>query len=213
MTENEKYLYDHFLISIKSGFDSLEDIIDDTLEAIEDEGWESEIPEEWVKETVTREYNKNMEESKKWQHPTDTEKLHTVFDNLCKKKIVALHNAGYTLSEAVYDCQEVWADLTDIGIKPIGYCYYHGQDLERVIESGSLNIGFDGEKPKNDKEAIAIANIIVAELKSAGFNVNWNGSASKRIEVTGFNWQNTFTSDEDFEEKWGYERVSELMEE
>ena len=43
MTENEKYIYDHFLISIKSGFESLEDIIDDALEAIEEEGWQREI--------------------------------------------------------------------------------------------------------------------------------------------------------------------------
>ena len=46
MTENEKYLYDHFLISIKSGFESLEDIITEAIEAVEDEGWESEISEE-----------------------------------------------------------------------------------------------------------------------------------------------------------------------
>lgn len=43
MTENVKYIYDHFLISIKSGFESLEDIIDDALEAIEEEGWQREI--------------------------------------------------------------------------------------------------------------------------------------------------------------------------
>ncbi|MBK5722763.1 hypothetical protein JGH11_17980 [Dysgonomonas sp. Marseille-P4677] len=213
MTENEKYLYDHFLISIKSGFESLEDIINDALEAVEDEGWQSEITEEWVKEILEREYAKNESESKTWQHPTDTEKLLTVFDTLRKEKIVALHNAGYTESDAIYDVQDVWKDLEDQGIKPIGYCYYHGQDLERVIESGTLCIGFYGEKEKNDKEAILIGNKIVAAFSDAGFTVEWNGTASRRIEIHNFNWQNTFTSDEDAEEKWGYDRVIDLMEE
>lgn len=169
MTENEKYLYDHFLISIKSGFESLEDIIDNTLESVEDEGWESEISEEWVRETISREYAKNEMASKNWQHPTDTDRLHKVFNSLCKQKIIALHNAGYEISDAIYDASEVWKDIEDEGGKPIGYCYYHGQDLERVIETGVLNIGFYGEKDKNDKEAIIIGNKIAAALKDAGF--------------------------------------------
>lgn len=213
MTENEKYLYDHFLISIKSGFEALEDIINDALEAVEDEGWESEISEEWIRKTFEREYKKNEDESKTWQHPTDTEKLRVVFDTLCKEKIVALHNAGYTQSDAIYDVQDVWKDLEDEGIKPIGYCYYHGQDLERVIETGTLCIGFYGEKEKNDKEAILVGNKVATALKEAGFTIDWNGSASKRIEIQDFKWQNIFTSDDDVDEKWGYDRVLQLMEE
>lgn len=213
MTENEKYLFDHFLISIKSGFESLDDIINGALEAVEDEGWESEISEEWIKETFSHEYAKNEAESKVWQQPTDTEKLHAVFDNLCKEKIVALHNAGYTQSDAIYDARNIWHDLEDNGVKPIGYCYYHGQDLERVIKTGTLCIGFYGEKEKNDKEAIIIGHKIVKLLEEQGFNIEWDGSASKRIEIKNFNWQNAYTSDEDVEEKWGYDRVLSLMEE
>lgn len=211
MTENEKYLYDHFLISIKSGFESLEDIIADALEAVEDEGWESEISEEWVRETLSKEYAKNEEESKIWQRPTDTEKLHRVFDQLCANRILALHNAGYTQSDAIYDVQEVWKDLEDEGTKPIGYCYYHGQDLERAITSGTLNIGFYGEKEKNDKEAILIGRKVVEAFENEGFTVEWNGSASQRIEIKDFDWKNVFTSYDEVDEKWGYDRVFETM--
>lgn len=213
MTENEKYLYDHFLISIKSGFESLEDIINDALEAVEDEGWQNEISEQWVRETIEREYIKNLEESKTWQHPTDTEKLRMIFDTLCKEKIIALHNAGYTQSDAIYDAQDVWKDLEDHGVKPIGYCYYHGQDMERAIETETLCIGFYGEKEKNDKEAILIGNKVMSAFSDAGFVVEWNGTASKRIEIINFKWQNIFTSDDDVDEKWGYDRVLKLMEE
>lgn len=211
MTENEQYLYDRFLISIKSGFSSLEDIIDDEIEAVEDEGWENEISEEWLREIIGREYAKHEAESKTWQHPTDTEKLHGVFDRLCREKIVALHNAGYEKSDAIYDASEVWKDIEDEGVNPIGYCYYHGQDVERVINYGSLYIGFYGPHDNNEKEAIIVGNKVAAALKDAGFTINWNNTATKRIEVVDFNWQNVFTTDDDMDEEWGYDRIVELM--
>lgn len=211
MTENEELIFNQILISIKSGFESLEAIIDNIIEAVEDEGWESEISEDWIRENITREYNKNLEKSKTWQHPTDTEKLHLAFDNLCRENIIALHNAGYTLSEAIYDAQEVWSDAEDEGLKPIGYCYYHGQDLERVIEYGELTIGFSGAKANNDKEAIIIGHKVVAALEKVGFTIDWNNTASSRISIPDFKWQNVFTSDEDVDEKWGYDRVLNIM--
>ncbi len=213
MTENEEYILDHFLIDIKSGFESLEDIIESTIEIVEEEGWESEISETWIRENVTRQYNKNLEKSKTWEHPTDTEKLHQAFDNLCRENIIALHNAGYTQSEAVYDVQEIWSDAEDNGMKPVGYCYYHGQDLERVIEDNELMIDFYGAKPNNDKEAILIGRKVVAALENAGLTVEWNNTASSRIRVLNFNWQNVFTSYEDVEENWGYDRVLKIMHE
>ena len=77
--------------------------------------------------------------------------------------------------------------------------------MERVIQTGVLSTGFYGEKEKNDKEAILIGNKIVAQLKNQGFTVEWDGSASKRIEVVDFKWQNRFTSDDEVAEKWGYD--------
>lgn len=213
MTENEKYIFDHFRVSIKSGFESLEDIISNALETIEDEGWEREISEDWVRETLTREYAKNLEASKTWQHPTDTEKLHQAFDSLCRQGIIALHNAGYTTSDAVYDAQDMWTDAEDDGLTPIGYCYYHGQDLERVIQTGELMIGFSGAKANNDKEAIIIGHRIVKALQEAGFEVAWNNTASSRIKVPDFHWRNVFVSEEEVDENWGYDRVLKVMKE
>lgn len=211
MTENERYLYNHFLISIKSGFLSLNDIIEEIQEIVEDEGWENEIDEQWLKESITREYEKHLANSKTWQHPTDTDRLHKVFDGIIKQNIVALHNAGYTQSDALFDVQDVWQDLEDEGVQPIGYCYYHGQDMERAIEDGILCIGYYGAKENNDKEAILIGNKIATALREEGFDVNWNTAASKRIEIVNFNWQNVFTSDEEVEDKWGYDRTIKLM--
>lgn len=211
MTENEEYIFDHFLISIKSGFYSIDDIIEDCIEVAEEEGFNKEVTEDWIRENVTKEFNKHLESSKSWNHPTDTEKLHRVFDKLCKEKIVALHNAGYTKQDATYDVMDTWQDIEDEGVTPIGYCYYHGQDLERVIEDGNLMLGFYGATEGNDKEAIIIGNKIVTALKEAGFDVIWNNTASKRIEIPNFNWQNVFIDEDNADEKWGYDRAIKLM--
>lgn len=211
MTENEKYIYDHFLISIKSGFESLEDIIAGAIEAVEDEGWQREISEDWIRETLTREYELNEAASKTWVKNTDPERLLKVFDTLCAQNILAVHNVGYTDSEAIYDIEDIWQDLEDEGAQPKGFCYYHGQDLERAIETGELMLGFGGKKEKNEKEAIAIGNIITSVFQDAGFDVEWNHTATERIKILDFNWQNAFTSYEEVEEKWGHDKVFTLM--
>lgn len=211
MTENEEFIFDRFLISIKSGFESLEDIIAETLETVEDEGWENEIGEEWIQENVTREYEKHSQTSKTWQQPTDPERLRQAFDSLCQQQIIALHNAGYETSDAVYEASDIWKDAEDEGLTPIGYCYYHGQDLERAIEDDLLMIGFYGATENNEKEAIIIGNKVVAALQAVGFEIDWNGSAKKRIAIRNFKWQNVFVSHDDVEERWGYDRILNLM--
>lgn len=211
MTENEKYLYDHFLISIKSGFESLEDIIEGAIEIIEDEGWQREISEGWVREILTKEYQKHEKASQFWSIETDTKKLNDVFNALCEKGILALHNVGYTTSEALYDIEDVRNALEDDDVYLMGFCYYHGQDLERVIEEEELVIGFGSVKGKNEKEAISIGNIVAATLKDAGFKVRWNNTAGGRITIVDFKWYNHFTSYEEVEKKWGHDRVFDLM--
>lgn len=211
MTENEEFIFDRFLISIKSGFESLEDIIAETLETVEDEGWENEIGEEWIQENVIREYEKHSQTSKTWQQPTDPERLRQAFDSLCQQQIIALHNAGYETSDAVYEASDIWKDAEDEGLTPIGYCYYHGQDLERAIEDDLLMIGFYGATENNEKEAIIIGNKVVAALQAVGFEIDWNGSAKKRIAIRNFKWQNVFVSHDDVEERWGYDRILNLM--
>lgn len=214
MTENEKYLYDHFLIDVKSGFESLDDIIDGAIEAVEEEGWEHEISEQWIRETFTREYEKNLQASKAWSTTTDPIRLAEVFNQLCSKdKILAVHNIGYTNAEAVYDTQDLWEQLEDEDIHPIGYCYYHGQDLERVITDGNLLIGFSGMHENNEKGTIQIGVKVATALENAGFAVKWKNTASDRICIENFNWQNVFTSHDEVEEKWGHDRVFQLIKE
>lgn len=207
MTENEKYIFDHFIISIKAGFESLEDIIANAQDMVDDEGWGHEVTEVWIREVLTREYNKNQEASKSWSHPTDLDRLQVVFDTLSSLRIIALHNAGVDASDAMFDVQDIWIDAEDEGLSPVGYCFYSEEDLEQAINEDQLDLHFGGAKENDDKKSILIGNIIREELTKAGFEVSWNNTASQPISIVNFNWQNAFVSDEDADEKWTYDRT------
>lgn len=211
MSENEKYIHDQILINIKSGFDSLDAIIEDTIEVVEDEALQFEISEEWIREQVTTAYNKHIEDAKSWKNPTDPQRLIKVFDKLCDDSIIAAHCIGYTTDEAIYDIQQLWLELEDASVKPIGYCYYHGQDLERAIETNVLLIGFHGAKEKDEKAAIAIGNKVFAALKDEGFDVTWENAADKRIQINNFEWHNLYVDDETVEELFTEERILKRM--
>lgn len=80
------------------------------------------------------------------------------------------------------------------GIKAKGYCYYHWQDVERVIDDGHLYIGF-GDFNKNDKAALEIGNQVATILESQGFRLNWGKTVETRIEITNIKWQKRFGND------------------
>ncbi|WP_217605708.1 hypothetical protein [Chitinophaga sp. GbtcB8] len=56
--------------------------------------------------------------------------------------IIALHNAGYTRQDGESDCGHIYSELKAEGITTRGYCFYHTQDLERVIEGHELYVAF-----------------------------------------------------------------------
>lgn len=212
MSENQQKIYSWILAKIKMGFEPMEDIIAIAIESVEDEGWSGEISEEWIQLTVETEYQMHLKASQIWKHPTDTERIAVVFDNLRREKIVALHNAGYTNSDALYDVREVFGELEEMGLQPIGYCYYHEQDLERVVgpEGGNLLIGFYGVEDNADN-ALLVAHKIVEQLTLNEFTVKWDQTAATRIEVEKVGWAKVYKEED--EEKWSHDRVYELMSE
>lgn len=71
-----------------------------------------------------------------------------------------------------------------------GYCFYHQQDLERVVAGGNLLLAVGPIDPdKEETEGPTIGRIIVDLVKGAGFSVEWPGAFDKRIEITGIGWK------------------------
>jgi hypothetical protein len=72
------------------------------------------------------------------------------------------------------------ADDCPKGQKPIGYCFYHGQDAAVLEETGVTMLAFGGFGKTKDA---VVGRIAVECLRRAGAAVNWSGDERQRIEV------------------------------
>jgi len=198
MTENEAFIYESIFNQVRMGFLSLDEIQENIKEEIEDNEFEDEISEEWAFDKIKEEYQKLLAESKQWKSPTDTEKLIKAFDELCDNNIIALHNAGYTTSDAEYEVVEVERELQENEVESDGYCFYHGQDLERAlsVENSNLFIAFQKVDNSDDATTIEVGKRVAEVLINNDFKIKWDGSSRTRIEIPGFRWQKIFNEDD-----------------
>ncbi len=209
MTENEEFIYNSIVTQIKMGFFSKEEIEENILEEIEDNEFDNEISEEWALKRIKEEFNIQKEKSKSFKKPSDTEKLIQAFDELCKNNIIALHNAGYTSSEGDYEVVEVETELRKENIVSDGYCFYHQQDLERVLEINELYIRFNKVDNNDDEVAVNVGKKVVEVLKQFNFNVEWNETVNKRILIKDFEWE--WIYDENKRDLLNYDDVIAMM--
>lgn len=167
-----------------------------------------DFDEDWLRQEIAVRYRHHQEASLAWSKPTDFDRLVISFDQLIREKIICLHKAGYTRQDAIEDCVEVVERLSEMGIKAMGYCYYHAQDLARIVEGDSrdLYLGFDSAT-QNADEALKVAERIVAVLRENSFEVDWMGSADSRIEVKNVNWRKIPDN-----QSWAADRVIGILE-
>ncbi len=210
MTENQEFIYNSIVTQVKMGLFSLEELEENILEEIEDNELEDEISEEWALKTINDEFNKHKEIAKSFKKSSDTERLIKAFDTLCKNNIIALHNAGYTSSEGDYEAVEVEIALRKENVISDGYCFYHQQDLEGVIElKGDLHLRFNKVDNEDDEVSVKIGKRIVEILKQHDFNIEWDETANQRIKIKDFEWQ--WVYDENNRDLLDYDKVVEMM--
>ena len=211
MTENQEFIYESIVSQVRMGFLPIDEIKDNIIEEIEDNGFEDEISEDWANEQIDNEWENLISESKNWKSPNDTERLTEAFDELCDKNIIALHNAGFETSDGEYEVVEVERALRENGKMSDGYCFYHEQDLARAIskDNPSLYIAFQKINNEDDKVSIEVGKKVVEVLKHHGFAVDWNESANTKILIPNFKWQRIY--DENNRDLQDYNDVIERM--
>ena len=196
MSEDQQFIFDSIYTQVRSGFYSLEDIQNNTIEEIEDNGFEDEISEDWAYKQINAVNEELLKESESWGENTQTNRLIAAFDELAESKIIALHYTGYTMDDGEYEVIEVERTLNDNNEKSEGYCFYHGQDLERAIRGDGLNISFQKINNESDVVSKEIAKKIVAVLEKHDLKVDWNGKASSKILLPEFKWQRIYDEDD-----------------
>jgi hypothetical protein len=124
-----------------------------------------------------------------WPATTDCDRLDSVFASLNARGIIALQNAGHTQSDGYDDVSQSYDERSDRDTV-IGYCFYHGQDLERAVLGEGLYLAFGPMDAKKEKtEGPRIGTMIVEELARAGFAVTWNGTFDQRILIPAIDWK------------------------
>jgi hypothetical protein len=178
--ETTQYILDSIHTWVWSGFYTaaeVDEMIDDILEEDADESL--------IRAAVRPEFEKKYAAEMTWPNTTDFDRLDGVFDKLDKRGIVCLHNAGYTMSDGRDDASEMihrWPG------KYWGYCFYHGQDVERAVAGTGVMLAFSDLENK-DEQMLKVALTIKEELELAGFNIEWNGSLDRRIDIPMFDWK------------------------
>jgi hypothetical protein len=171
---------------VRGGFEERARIIEMLCEEMYAPG---ELDEAEVVAAVDAAFASLARDKASWPAITDCDRLDQAFAALNARGIIALQNAGYTQSDGHDDVMQSYDEHSDRG-HVVGYCFYHGQDLERAVHGEGLYLAFGPIDARNEAtEGPRIGAIIVEELKRAGFTAQWDGTFGQRICVPAIDWK------------------------
>jgi hypothetical protein len=181
MSETDKYILNAIKSWVWSGFyspDEVDSMIDDIME--------NDADEAMLRAAVVPEFDRKAVAEASWPDITDCDRLNQAFEALNSRGVIALHNAGYTMSDGISDVAEVLHERGRNGIK--GYCFYHGQDLERAVAGGGLTIAF-GDLDNDQTKKTEVGRSVRDLLQAFGFAVEWNGDPETRLNIPTLDWK------------------------
>ena len=171
---------------VRGGFDDRARIIELLCKEMYAPG---ELDEAEVVAAVDAAFASLARDKASWPAVTDCDRLDQAFAALNARGIIALQNAGYTQSDGYGDISQSYDERTDRD-NVIGYCFYHGQDLERAVHGEGLYLAFGPIDAKNETtEGPRIGAMFVEQLECAGFTVQWDGTFARRIYIPALDWK------------------------
>lgn len=182
MNDATRYILDAIQSHVWSGFDSpgdVDQLIDDLLEGDADETF--------LRAAVGPEFARKRAAEATWPLTTDCDRLDAAFETLDAHGIIALQNTGYEMSDGLTEVAEaLHACGRREGVQ--GYCFYHGQDLERAVKGEGLMLAF-GSLDDDQTHKLEVGQRVREILEGGGFMVQWNGDAEKRLNLPGLDWK------------------------
>ncbi len=121
-----------------------------------------------------------------WSATTDCDRLDDAFAELNADGLIALHNTSMTMGDGLGDVDRELAGRGRAGMT--GYCFYHGQELERAVDGHGLWIAFGDLDAVADQKR-AVGERVRACLERHGFRVEWDGNPEKRLAVPNLDWK------------------------
>lgn len=185
---DEEYARDSIRKWAWSGFYT----IDEARELLE-EIVEPEDDVEALRAAIDESFAAKLAAETSWPDETDCDRLDAVFEALHDDGICALQHAGYTIADGHDDVREVVAEEPEGTYR--GYCFFHGQDVEGAIDGEGLEIAF-GALGGDPAAGLAVGEAVSEALRTAGFAVEWDGSAGQRIALPAIVWQRRIPTEE-----------------
>lgn len=190
-SEATKYLRESVETAVRSGLYKKAELLEDLGERIADEiddDTDIAAAERELSAYAKKLLEKQREAEAKWSKPTMNDRIDAAFAQLAREGIIALQNAGYTMSNGWEDANEIAHGMDP---PPRGATFYHGQDLERGVRNAGLMLAFGAyvKSGDNEKESVALGKDICATLARFGVATEWSGSVDSRIEIPPFKWQ------------------------
>jgi len=171
---------------VRSGFYGRERLIEVFTEEMYAPG---ELDTNDVVSAIDTQFAEYEKERLTYPATTDCDRLDTAFAKMNGRGVIAIQNAGYTQSDGYDDVGEAYSQHPEKE-SILGYCFYHGQDLERAISGDGLYFAFGPVDPANEQTVgVDVGNIVREELENAGLSVDWDGTFEKRLSVPKLNWQ------------------------
>ena len=122
--------------------------------------------------------------------------LTTAIHGLNQEAGIITSLAGFDAQEAADEAHGAALEMQADGHTVRGYLWVHRQDLERVVLSGDLLVGFGAMSGQATDDA-EVARTAADTFRAAGLTVEWDGSPSARILVSPFAWSMPFHDPEE----------------
>ncbi|MFK7766753.1 MAG: hypothetical protein AB8B55_05990 [Mariniblastus sp.] len=173
-------------LMVRSGFYSRDRLFEIFTE-------ESYAPDELAPGEVSTELDAQFaqydQEKQSYPGTTDCDRLDDAFRLMNERGVVAIQNAGYTQSDGFEDVGEAYNQHPNKETV-LGYCFYHGQDLERAVSGDGLFFAFGPVNPADEQTVgVDVGNIVRNALENSGLSVEWDGTFEYRLRVPKLNWQ------------------------
>ncbi|KAB8158914.1 hypothetical protein FH609_019820 [Streptomyces sp. 3MP-14] len=117
-----------------------------------------------------------------WEGETDPERIERAFRKLAFGGITAREH---------FTCCRSCGNAEIGGVSPPdarGFVYFHQQSTEGAANGGQLSLYY-GRFDGSEETTAAVGREVVAALTEEGLTVEWNGSPSAAIAVTGLDWR------------------------
>jgi hypothetical protein len=126
-----------------------------------------------------------------WPDETDCDRLDRAFERLRAQRICALHfpDTGYTLEHGQEALTFALEDAALLGEPHEGYCYYHGQDIERALDGAGLLLAFGSTTEDDPAGDLRTGRLVCEALALEGLQPVWDGTAERRIAVPALQWR------------------------